>query len=137
MRVRYINEWKEYNNMVDYASKYIEHNRYQDIKNSWAPTARFKHSSSLKKFLMISLYVFSIGFVLTICGLNLWLRQENTKPMKYREVLSPIVQLSTIPDINKLINYASTYNGAEIILEETTPLYHGIIVNLNSGPYYS
>lgn len=122
--------------MVDIDSEYIEHNRYQDIKNLWALTARFKHSS-LKKFLMISLYAFSIGFVLTICALNLWLRQENTKPLKYREVLNPMVQISSIPDLTKLINYASIDSGAEVLIEETTPLYHRINVNFNSGAFYS
>jgi|688.fasta_scaffold1093229_1 hypothetical protein len=123
--------------MVDYGTKYLEHNRYHDIKNAWAPTARLKHSSSLKKFLLISLYIFSVGFVLTICVLNLWLRQENTKPLKHKEVMNPIIMIATIPDTSKLINYASPDNGARIILEETSPLYHGIIVNLNSGTYYS
>lgn len=113
------------------------HNRYTDIKNKWAPSATERTDLSVLKFLILVLILLFLGSGSALLLINEWMQPAVPKSSgAYQDIIQPIIQKYEEKNSYTLINFASEINDARVLLNETSPFYHGWIVRYKQSYIY-
>lgn len=106
------------------------HDLYPDIANKWAPGAHPERPKSyVTPCLQLSLYVLGLSIVLTLLGVYCYADRKlglvqgvlEPKAMEERSELR-----CDAPE--DLVDYAAAVNGGRVVVEESSPSYHGLIL---------
>ena len=97
------------------------HNCYSDLKNQWEENA-IENEDEMKKFICTSILIFLLGFLFSQVTMYLY-RQPviNSDTEAIRPSNLTIIE----SNLEELIDYASSNNGARIIDEYSVPEYLG------------
>jgi len=103
---------------------------YPDLANKWAPNAYpSKAKPTLWPCVQLSLYLLGLGAVLTLVGIYCW---ADRKLASAQAVLEP----RTIEARTEMrceapedwVDYAAAINGASVLVEHSSPSYHGLLL---------
>ena len=105
------------------------HNAYSDLKNEWHPDSRRRTTPSLSSVLFFSLVLLSVFSFALVTAYKWWLARQ----------METIASLSLPPDKtivvgercsrpDEFIDFAAGENGGKVVLDETSPPYHGSLM---------
>lgn len=103
---------------------------YPDLSNKWAPNAySSKPKPTFYPCLQLSLYMLGLGVVMTLVGIYCWAdRQVATAQALFEPKITEERTEIRCEAPEDLVDYAAASNGASVLIESSSPSYHGLLL---------